>query len=432
MSEPQETGHGVVASIAPASLAARVGIQPGDEIISVNGHAVRDVIDWQFYTAEEKLEIVLQRGDREMLLDAARDYDETVGVEFSEPTFDGIRRCQCRCTFCFVQQMAPGLRCTLYVRDDDYRYSFLFGNFITLTNLTRADWRRLEEQRLSPLYISVHATDLELRRKLMGNPAAPDILAQLKALQNLGITAHTQIVLTPGLNDEAALTQTITDLAALYPTVESIGIVPVGLTRFHRRGLRSLTSAEAAALIERIQAHQAHFRREHGVNLVYLSDEIYLLAERPIPSAEEYDDFRQLENGIGLTRQLLDEWEELRPTLTGFRPAYKHATLACGALIAPVLARIAAELSAITGASFQVTPIPSRLFGASVTVSGLLVGEDILFALRRRDLGDVVFLPRAMFDAAGERTLDELTPEELEQQLGVRVRVAGTIEELLA
>jgi putative radical SAM enzyme (TIGR03279 family) len=266
----------------------------------------------------------------------------------------------------------------------------------------------------------------------MGNPAAPDILAQLKALQNLGITAHTQIVLTPGLNDEAALTQTITDLAALYPTVESIGIVPVGLTRFHRRGLRSLTSAEAAALIERIQAHQAHFRREHGVNLVYLSDEIYLLAERPIPSAEEYDDFRQLENGIGLTRQLLDEWEELRPTLTGFRPAYKHATLACGALIAPVLARIAAELSAITGASFQVTPIPSRLFGASVTVSGLLVGEDILFALRRRDLGDVVFLPRAMFDAAGERTLDELTPEALEQQLGVRVRVAGTIEELLA
>ncbi len=271
------SAHGVVAAVAPGSLAAKAGIRAGDEIVSINGHPLRDVIDYQFYSADEQLEIVTQRGPKTLAYHLMRDYGDDVGIEFTAPTFDGLRRCHCRCVFCFVQQMPPGMRPSLYVKDDDYRYSFLFGNFVTLTDLTDADWARLEEQRVSPLYVSVHATEPELRRRILGHPNAPDIVAQLRGLGHLGIEAHTQIVLTPGLNDGAALTRTISDLAALRQAVRSIAIVPVGLTRFQRRGLRSLTPAEAAELVQRVSVHHMRFRRERGIGLASIQERLRMM-----------------------------------------------------------------------------------------------------------------------------------------------------------
>jgi len=240
-------GYGIVSAVVPDSSAEEIGIRPGDQIVSINGHPLRDIIDYRFYSAEETIEIVILRDGREYVDEVERRYDQDLGIEFTAPTFDGIRRCQCRCSFCFVQQMPPDMRRSLYVRDDDYRYSFLFGNFITLTNLTREDWLRLEEQRLSPLYVSVHSTNVALRRRLLGNPNAPDVVAQLRGLGHLGIQIHAQIVLVPELNDGSSLTRTCNDLASLYPAVQSIAIVPVGLTRYHRRGLRTLTPEEANA-----------------------------------------------------------------------------------------------------------------------------------------------------------------------------------------
>jgi putative radical SAM enzyme (TIGR03279 family) len=317
------------------------------------------------------------------------------------------------------------MRRSLYIKDDDYRYSFLFGNFLTLTNLTEDDWDRLAEQRLSPLYVSVHATNLAVRRRILGSPTAPDVTEQLRRLGSLGIQVHAQIVLIPGLNDGPPLARTVAALAALYPTVQSIAVVPLGLTRYHRGPFRVYEPEEARPIIVQISAWQREYRRQHGLSLVYASDEWYLLAGLEVPPAEEYDGFPQLENGVGLTRVLLDE--ELR--VSGFKFRVGKITLVCGTLIAPVLERKAAELS---GVAVEVVPVEDRFFGPTVTVSGLLTGQDVIEGLRERDLGDVVFLPRAMFDASGELTLDDMSPAVIGEALKVRVEVAGTMGDVVA
>jgi putative radical SAM enzyme (TIGR03279 family) len=352
-----------------------------------------------------------------------RGYDQELGIEFAEPTFDGLRRCNNRCEFCFLNGMPPGMRRSLYVKDDDYRYSFLFGNYITLTNLADDDWDRLAEQRLSPLYVSVHATDLTLRRRILGNPAAPDVVEQLERLGRLGIQVHAQIVLIPNLNDSRRLARTVADLAALHPTVQSIAVVPLGLTKYHRGPFRVYRPEEAGPILIQISAWQQEHRRQRGLNLVYASDEWYLLAGQEVPPAEEYDGFPQLENGVGLARMLLDE--DLR--VSGFRFRVGKVTLVCGTLIAPLLESRAAELS---GVEIEVMPVENRFFGPTVTVSGLLTGRDVVEALRDRNLGDAVFLPRAMFDASGELTLDDVSPAAIGGALGVRVEVAGTMGEV--
>jgi putative radical SAM enzyme (TIGR03279 family) len=406
-------------------------MRPGDQVVSINGHVLRDVVDYRFYGAEEELEIIVERDGQRMALQVERSYDEDLGIEFAAPTFDGIRRCNSQCAFCFIAGMPKGMRASLYVRDDDYRYSFLFGNFITLTNLTEADWQRLAEQRLSPLYISVHATDLVLRRRILGNPAVPDVMDQLHRLGQLGIQLHTQIVLMPGLNDGPALVQTVADLSALYPIVQSIAIVPVGLTRYHRCDLRPYRPDEAGPILDQITAWQREVQREHGLNLVYASDEWYLLAGHEIPPADEYDGFPQLENGVGLTRVFVDEWEEVRSSVQGSAFEVSKITLVCGTLIAPLLAEIAAELDQLTGLEAEVIPIVNEFFGPTVTVSGLLTGQDVMAALQGRVLGDAVFLPRTLFDSAGEVTLDDMTALEIGARLGTRVEIAGAMGELV-
>jgi len=426
---------GVISRVEPDSMAARLGLQPGDELLAVNGHEPRDVIDVQFYGAEDWLELVVRRmEDGEVwVYEAARVSGEPLGLDFAHPTFDvDIRRCRNNCKFCFLAQNPSGLRQSLYVKDDDYRYSFLYGNFVTLTNLSDEDWARLEEQRLSPLYVSVHATDLELRRKVFQRSDIPDVLEQLCRLHALGIEVHAQLVLIPGLNDGLNLERSLADLAELaFAPVLSVGIVPVGLTRHHRGSFRSYHPEEMAQVLEQVTSWQVRFRRECGVGWIYPSDEWYMALGLDVPPTGEYDGFPQIENGIGMVRQLLDERESLRgklPSSTG------RGTLVCGTLIGPLMARLMKELAtmACSGLSIEALPVVNQFFGPTVTVSGLLVGQDVVAALQGRALGGPVFLPRAMFDAAGERTLDDWTPEALQNALGVPVAVAGSMGEVLA
>jgi putative radical SAM enzyme (TIGR03279 family) len=431
---------GVVSAVLPEGLGAAVGIRPGDVLLEVNGHPLHDVLDVQFYAADEVLELLVQRGGGRLLLRAEREYGVPLGIDFESPTFDCMRSCGNHCEFCFVAQMPRGLRRSLYVRDDDYRYSVLYGSFITLTNLEEEDWARLEEQRLSPLYVSVHATDPALRQRLLGRTDIPDVLSQIDRLAALGIEVHTQVVLTPGVNDGEHLWETVRDLSDRYPAVSSIGIVPVGLTRYHRGGCRSYTPSEARAVVEQAVPWQSRFRQRHGVSLVYLADEWYLLAGMDVPPDREYDDYPQVENGIGLVRQFLDDCWELEPR----QPVHSGApamrcTLACGTLFAPLLAELADRASQVCGVRMEVVPVENRLFGPSVTVSGLLSGEDVLHTLERQDVGEIVFLPQAMFaeytpgqegDMQAAHTLDDLTADEIAARLDRRVVVAGWMSEV--
>ena len=412
--------EGVVAAVEPASLAESLGMLPGDVLLEINGHALRDVLDVQFHAADEELDLLVRRSGQTILHHTKRAYGVALGLTFTTPTFDGMKRCRNRCEFCFVAQMPAGLRRSLYIRDDDYRYSVLYGSFVTLTNLGPHDWTRLAEQRLSPLYISVHATEPGLRRQLLGRDDIPDILPQIDRLAGLGIEMHTQIVLLPGVNDGPRLDQTIGDLASRYPAVQSIGVVPVGLTRKRREGYRVYTGDEALEVIGQVRPLQTAYRAQLDVSLVYPADEWYLLAGKDPPQDEMYDGYPQIENGIGLVRQFLDDSQRTRPDGSARVPS---CTLACGILIAPVLEQAARELATASGTRIQVVPVMNELFGEAVTVSGLLGGRDVIAALQGLDLGEIVFLPAAMFaenhsgqtpsGLDGRLTLDGLTLQEI-------------------
>jgi putative radical SAM enzyme (TIGR03279 family) len=429
----------VIADVAPRSLGERCGFEPGDRLVAINGYHVRDIIDVQFYGAEEALDLVVERDGEQWQVETERGYNEELGLSFTNPTFDvDIRRCANNCDFCFVKQNAPGMRRSLYVKDDDYRYSFLFGNFVTLTNLTDDDWERLEEQHLSPLYVSVHATEPELRRRFLARPTAPDVMDQLRRLADLGIEVHTQVVLVPGLNDGPHFVRTLADLTALYQQpVASIGLVPIGLTKFHRGKCRTYTRQESRAVLEQVGQWQADNRQRLGCGLVYPSDEWYLVAGVDVPPTQAYDGFPQVENGVGMVRQLLDEWASLRVKVPSSRR--RTATLVCGTLIAPAMARILSEWNALAGTELELVTVINEFFGPVTTVSGLLTGQDVIGALQGRPVGEMVFLPRAMFTgrygaglAPPDTTLDDLQIEEIARHLHMRVEMAGTLADVLA
>lgn len=414
--------RGLITGVAPGSLAARVGLQPGDEIDSINGHPLRDVIDVRFYGAEEHLTLRFKRDGEEITVQADRGYDEPLGLEFAEPTFDGIRRCTSNCEFCFISQMpAPasqsvGLRSSLYVKDDDYRLSFLTGSFITLTNLDESDWARIGEQHLSPLYVSVHTTDSDLRRRMLRNPAAPDVVAQLQRLGDLGIEVHAQIVVIPGLNDGPHLARSISDLAELYPAVRSASVVAVGLTKFHKGTCRAHTDAEMRVVLDQVTGWQMRLRERLGVGFAYLSDEWYLRLGEEVPPAEAYDRLDLAENGVGLVRGFQISDLGLRSAASGL----EATTLVTGELFAPVLRRAIADVPNV-----QIVPVVNRFFGETVTVAGLLTGRDVIEQLRGRKLGDVVMLPPAMFGGPDGQSLDEMWPQEVTEALGRKVVVGG-------
>ncbi len=422
----------VISAVQPGSIAAELGIASGDILVTINGEPITDLIVYYYLMVDESLELKIVKPEGESwLLDIEKAYGEDLGLKFSGPTCDGLRRCTNKCLFCFVDQMPPGLRSGLYIKDDDYRYSFLHGNFITLTNLKPKDREYIRRWHLSPLYISVHATDPELRCRLIGNRNGRGIMEQMAELAAAGIQMHTQIVLCPGINDGRQLERTVTDLASLFPAVQSIGIVPVGLTAY-RQGLfhlRSVSPADAERLTGQFQAWQKYYRAQYGRGLVYGADEFYLLADLPIPAAAYYDNFPQTENGIGITRLFLEEYETARSAVPLKQTPAGRIIVATGILAAPLLKRLVPELTrGYPDLEIKVVPVTNTLFGPRVTVAGLLAGRDLLTGLRKvvdwaRDKKGIVALPDIMLKSDESLFLDDTTPEMLAQELKLPVKV---------
>ena len=452
--------YGWVREIVPESPADLAGVQPGDLLKTINGQPVRDLVDYQFYASEEELLLGMDRNGRAIELLVAKTPDEETGIRFGEEPAPFIRICANKCVFCFIKGLPErrqpqrglplGMRDSLYIKDDDYRYSFLLGNFITLTNLKEQDWRRLEEQRLSPLYVSVHATDPELRRKMVDGPRSGEILEQIQRLGTLGITCHTQLVLCPDANDGEELDRSIRDLAALRPIVESISIVPVGLTKYNNMisvenlpPLRPYTRDESLAVIERVERWQEQFTAEpqaHGMPFVYLSDEWYYATKRPFPHARHYGSYAQIENGVGMTRKLLDDWRVEKRALptadTARQSEQPKVAILTSTMAEPVMRRIGRDIERTTELDVRVLPVENIFFGPTVTVAGLLCGQDTLDAIARScaDLteDDLILLPRVMLDTAGTRFLDDITLEDFRARVRPQVVFAKTAEELRA
>jgi putative radical SAM enzyme (TIGR03279 family) len=429
--------YGWVREVVLDSPADRAGIQSGDLIRTINGHLIRDLVDYRFYAADEELHIVFDRQQERREVHITKGSDESLGVLFGEEPTPFIRQCANKCVFCFIKGLPEryaaqpglphGMRASLYIKDDDYRYSFLFGNFITLTNLKELDWQRLDEQKLTPLYVSVHTTDPELRRKMVDGPRAGEIIEHIQRLGSIGITCHTQLVLCPTINDGPALDRSIRDLTALRPIVESISVVPVGLTKYNNMiktgdlpPLRPYTRKEAEAIIAQVETYQRQFEATEpdGYPFVYLSDEWYYLTGREFPPARHYGTYAQIENGVGMTRYLIDEWERMKRRLPDKMFPPRRVTLVTGTMARPVIEWMAEDMRRIEQIEVQVLPVVNTFFGPEVTVAGLLCGQDVLDALKvNGDLSDLILLPRVMLDNEGVRFLDDITVEEFKLQL---------------
>ncbi|MHB0915030.1 MAG: DUF512 domain-containing protein [Thermoleophilia bacterium] len=428
-----------MASVDPGSPADLAGVIPGDRILTLDGHRLRDVIDYQFRAEAGRQEVRLERDGEALELEIDSRDDPLPGICFANTLFDGVRQCRCNCAFCFVDQVPPGLRDALYLKDDDYRLSFLHGNFITLNNLEPGDFERIVEQRLSPLYVSVHVTDPDVRARLMGcSPGfARAGLDNLRRLGREGIATHIQVVLCPGVNDGAVLERTVAELAADYPGVGSVGIVPVAVDE---RGavvkgpapvvLRPPSVDECRRVVAAVAAWQERFRRERGSGFVYAADEFYLRAGVPLPPIDDYDDFPQYENGIGIAASFRQEVGELLQEQREAAPGGGRLYLLTGTLARPFLEEtlrlVAAAAPPWPGAAdFAILPAVNHLFGPQVTVTGLLGGRDIITAVREAGLQreDGILLPAAALDSAGERFLDGLTLEELDEILDCVIRV---------
>ena len=425
---------GLVVAVQPGSAAAELGVQRGDLLLQVNRHAVEDVIDVHYHAADERVVLKLRRGETELTLEGPRAYEQELGLEFEHPTFDiDIRRCNNLCPFCFVLQMPSRMRRALYVKDDDYRYSFLYGHFVTLTNLSDHDWQRIETQHLSPLYVSVHATDLEVRRTALRNPSAPDILEQIRRLSERNIELHTQLVITPGLNDGAQIEKSIRDLAQFWPQVRSVSVVPVGLTKHHKYKQRTLTLKEMRKIVDAVHVWQREFYREFGVRFAYLSDEWYLQLGEAIPAPAYYDGLDLKENGQGMARDFLDDWEKVRRELRGMKKTLvdKSATLVTGTLFAPLLASTVHEFTRISESALDVVGVINQRLGESITVAGLLMGGDVIAQLKDRTLGEVLVLPRIMFDHPDGIALDDVSPLEIARALDRPVALADAMGDVL-
>jgi len=443
--------YGWVREVVPESPADRAGLQPGDLIRTINGQTIRDLVDYRFYVADEELMIGFERQLNQHEVHISKTYDENLGVLFGEEPAPFIRQCANKCVFCFIKGLPDrftpqpglphGMRSTLYIKDDDYRYSFLFGNFITLTNLKEHDWQRLDEQKLTPLYVSVHTTDPDLRRKMVDGPRAGDIIDHIKRLGSMGITCHTQLVLCPPINDGPHLDRSIHDLAELRPIVESVSVVPVGLTKYNNMmktgdlpPLRHYTRDEAEAVIDQVEVYQRRFEAEDPDEypFVYLSDEWYYLTERAFPPAKHYGSYAQIENGVGMTRYLIEQWVRSKPKLPTSIPQPQHVTLVTSMMARPVVEQFAKDIREVEGLEVQVLPIVNKFFGSEVTVAGLLCGQDVLEALEENgNLGDLVLLPRVMLDNAGERFLDDTTVEEFKERLPVRAEFVRNAQETI-
>jgi putative radical SAM enzyme (TIGR03279 family) len=423
---------GIVATIAAGSSAERAGLRPGDRLLAIDGIVPRDVIDVQSQAQGRRfVTIDVVRDGRIGTLRARVDRDLELGLDFEQPTFDGLRQCNNNCEFCFIRGLPKGLRRSLYVRDDDYRYSFLYGSFVTLTNLADDDWRRIGFQRLSPLRVSIHATDPDVRAHLLAHPGAEPILPQLRGFGDVGVRVHAQIVLCPGLNDGVVLERTIRDLVKVEHVVESVAVVPVGVSDHLRvREIRPVRPDEADAVLKSLLRWNRKLRRELGRGFVYPSDEFFLMAGHRLPGAAFYDGYPQLQNGVGLTRVMLADWRRQRRRLPASVSQPRRVAWLCGVAAEPALRKMAVEANRVGQLSVQVHAVRNSLFGSAIGVSGLMSGRDAAAVLTGLDV-DRAVLPRTAFGYEGERTLDEWTVEMLEEACGVQVCLGRTASDLV-
>ena len=413
-----------ITRVETGSPAAREGLRAGDRLLLVNGEPVKDLIDYEALSVRSRLVVEVEREGEKLRFLVRKKVGEPLGLCFETTLMDRMQTCKNRCLFCFVDQMPKGIRSSLNVKDDDWRLSFIMGNYVTLTNVSEEEFQRILKRRVSPLYVSVHATDPALRVKLMANPTAGRLMERLTALKEAGITFHTQIVLCPGLNDGEALERTLTDLASLYPCCASIAAVPVGLTRY-REGLyplRGYTVEEARALIEYGEKKQAEFRDVWDDTFFYLSDEWYLTAELPLPPAESYGDFPQIENGVGLLRLFeLDFREALEDRKPLSSP--RHVTVAGGVAANPFFRGLYKYLDKYNIYA-DVVPVQNRFFGGNVHVAGLVTAGDIEAAFPEKG-GEPLLIPRNMLREKDDVFLDGVKLSELEEKLGRRILPFG-------
>jgi len=405
-----------ISNIIEGSAAHEAGIEKGDIILSINGQPVRDVIDYMFYLKDDNLNFKIQRDNKTYIFKVKKKENDSIGIELKPFK---TKSCRNKCIFCFVDQMPKGLRKSLYLKDDDFRMSFLYGNYITLTNLSPSDKQRIIEQKLSPLYISIHTTNNDLRRRMLGNAKAPNILTELFQLTAYKIKIHAQIVLCHGINDGEELTRTIKDLQKFYPYIASIAVVPVGLTKYKTTQIKPFEKSEALKVIDTVKQARDRFKKRHGDPLVYLADEFYIRAEHPFPPLKDYGDLPQIENGVGLVPSFLYASRKIKLPQK-IEP--QKVVVFTGVSFMPYLEEFSKKLNTIDGLSLDVFKVKNKFFGPTVTVAGLLTGKDIVKTVAGKVKADCLLVPNIALRYGSDTFLDNVTLKDIEECLGMRVK----------
>lgn len=428
----------LITKVLPDSIAAEIGFEPGDAIIAINGNRPRDLIDYQFLCADEVLELeVLDAAGKTHQIEIEKDYDEDLGLEFDTALFDGLIQCNNRCPFCFIDQQPPGKRQSLYLKDDDYRLSFLYGSYLTLTNLTQREWERIEKMRLSPLYVSVHATEPEVRIQLLKNPRAGQILQQLKWFQERRLQIHAQVVVCPGINDGVHLERTLLDLASFHigevPTVASVAVVPVGLTRFRptEDELIPVSRDKAREVLRQVGLLQTKFSQKLGSTFAWLADEWFLIAGEELPPESHYEDYPQIDNGVGSIRSFLKQFSFAAQHLPGRVSPPRQFTWVVGNAVEKAFQPIMQRLNSVVGLEVNMAALCSHYWGQTISVTGLLTGHDLIKELKGKYLGDAILLPAMMLKHGDSRFLDDMTVEEVARQLNTPILPVREVEELI-
>ena len=416
-----------ISRVLPESIAEELEIEPGDVLLAVNDQPIEDVFDYHYYTNEEYLTVLIRKPDgEEWELEIEKEFEEDLGIEFESSLMDEYRSCRNKCIFCFIDQMPPGMRKTLYFKDDDSRLSFLQGNYVTLTNMSDHDIDRIIRYHLGPINISFQTTNPKLRCKMLNNRFAGDVFPKIRRLADAGIEMNGQIVLCRGVNDKEELERSIRDMATYLPSLRSVSVVPVGLSKY-RDGLYPLEpfdAASAAEVIDTIEAWQKKIYPVHGVHFIHASDEWYLLANRPLPEEERYDGYLQLENGVGMLRLLYEEVKAEVETMEMDASRHRVLSLATGRLAAPYMEKLGAMIrEKLPNLTLQVYEIRNDFFGERITVSGLITARDLIAQLKGQELGEELLLPCNMLRSGEDVFLDDLTVADVEKALQTKLRI---------